>query len=186
MDIEAHGIEGLFDAQQAHPIYRLTTDDVSECGSESTGTTDRGSNQPDATPILPNVNNPIEPGSTATAAKKTDKVRITTLNITAGYGEAAENLHAVAKDGNAMRLDVILVTETRIGSERHARHSGGYSIAASETAKNRGGVAFFFRERHADERELDWGVEDVEVYDTSVIACTLVTGNMRRRLIGVY
>lgn len=40
--------------------------------------------------------------------------------------------------------------------------------------------------RSADEHQLDWGMEDMEVYDTNVIACTLVTGTMRRRLVGVY
>jgi hypothetical protein len=111
--------------------------------------------------------------------RKKGKVRIGTINITAGYGEAAENLHTVAKDCNAMHLDVILVTETRIGSKRYARHSGEYTIAASETAKNRGGVASFISERRADECQLDWWIEDMEVYDTNVIACTLVTGTMQ-------
>lgn len=57
---------------------------------------------------------------------------------------------------------------------------------ASETAKNRGGVAFFISERRADERQLDWWIEDMEVYDTNIIACTLVTGTMQQRLVGAY
>jgi hypothetical protein len=83
-------------------------------------------------------------------------------------------------------LDLILCTETRIGSDRHARHSGGYKIFATETAQNRGGCAFFIRERGADEPELGWSVEDPEVYDTNVLAVTLITGTMRHRIIGVY
>jgi hypothetical protein len=70
-------------------------------------------------------------------------VRIATINIQAGYGTVESNLHAVAKDGQDKALDLIMCTETRIGSDRHARHSGGYTIFATETAHNRGRVALF-------------------------------------------
>lgn len=86
---------------------------------ESTGTIYHRSFQPEATSTLPNVNNPSEGqqlGSPEMAVKK-GQVRIGILNIMVRYREVAENLHAVAKDNNAMRLDIILVMETRIGSE---------------------------------------------------------------------
>lgn len=50
MVTEAHGIEEGNGVQQAHSFCRLTGDDILDSGSESTGTTDRGSNQPEATP----------------------------------------------------------------------------------------------------------------------------------------
>jgi exonuclease III len=113
-------------------------------------------------------------------------VRIATINIQAGYGTVESNLHVVAKDSQDKGLDLILCTETWIVSKRHARHSGGYTIFATETSHNQGGVALFIRARHVEEPELGWSVEDPEIYDTNMLAVTLVTGQMRRRLIGVY
>lgn len=95
----AQGIEDGNGAQQALLSYRLTEDHDLDSGLASTGMTDP------------------EPLPKAMTRKK-GKVRIGTINITSGYGKAAENLHTVAKDCNAMHLDVILVTETRIGSEQ--------------------------------------------------------------------
>jgi Reverse transcriptase (RNA-dependent DNA polymerase) len=118
--------------------------------------------------------------------RKCDCVRVGTINITAGYGKAAANLQAVGREGHDKHLDLILCTETRIGGDKHAQHSGGYKIFATETAQNRGGVAFFIRQRRVDEPALSWSVEDPQVFDTNVAAVTLVSGLWRRRIIGVY
>jgi len=113
-------------------------------------------------------------------------VCIATINITVGYGEAAENLHTVAKEGMIKHLDIIICTEMRIGSGCHAQHSGGYMIVATESSLNCGGVVFFICERGSNETELGWSVEDPEVFETNVIAVTLVMGQLHHHLIGVY
>jgi hypothetical protein len=78
--------------------------------------------------------------------QKCDCIRVGTINITASYRKAAANLQAVGREGQDKHLDLILCTETRIGSDKHAQHSGGYKIFATETAQNCGGVAFFIQQ----------------------------------------
>jgi exonuclease III len=113
--------------------------------------------------------------------------RVATINIRAGHGTAAHNLQAVAKEGDEKQLDIICCTETKISSSRHATHAGSFSIFASETStQNRGGVAFFVRQQADDGSALPWSAEDPKVYETNVVGVTLVTGTLRRRLIGVY
>jgi hypothetical protein len=105
----------------------------------------------------------------------------------AGHGAAAHNLHAVAKEGDEKQLDIICCTETKISSSRHATSAGSFSILASETStRNRGGVAFFIRRQGNDGPALSWSTEDPKIYETNVVGITVVTGKLRRRLIGVY
>jgi exonuclease III len=121
-----------------------------------------------------------------TKAKPPTRCRITTINIRAGHGAAAHNLQAVAKEGDEKHLDIIVVQETKISNEKHTRFAGSYDIFASETLTgNWGGVAFFVC-RQGDGPQLGWSAEDPKIYDMNVLAITLVSGKMRRRLVGVY
>jgi exonuclease III len=81
----------------------------------------------------------------------------------------------------------ICVQETKITNEKHATRAGNFDIIASETStRNRGGVAFFVRRQATDGDALAWCVEDPKVYETNVVGITVVSGKLRRRLIGLY
>jgi hypothetical protein len=83
-------------------------------------------------------------------------------------------------------LDIVFVQETKITSEKHAKSAGGYDIFATETShNNQGGFAVFIR-RKEDGESLGWSCEDASIYDTKVIVVTLISGKLRRRLIGIY
>ena len=109
-------------------------------------------------------------------------LRIGTINVQAAGGKAIWNLHAAAKEGWEHWLSVFVCTETKISNQCYPKTSFIYNILASEDSKNnRGGVAIFYQTTCPL-----YTAEDGKIYDTNVVALTVVSGKFRRRLIGVY
>ncbi len=103
-----------------------------------------------------------------------------TLNIQTARGG---NLEGCCRGLAALNLDVAVLTETKLHNNVYPRLASGYEIIASVAASaSQGGVALAIR----TDRGKSWDVEDNRTYGPNVIACTWVSGSIRRRLIGVY
>jgi exonuclease III len=107
-------------------------------------------------------------------------VRIGTLNVHSGRNA---NLDCALRGSHILGIDIIVLTETKIDDEKYTRYSHAYEIHATKAvSKSQGGVALAIRK----DRGKEWDVEDLSVNSANVIGCTLVSGPIRKRLIGVY
>ena len=107
-------------------------------------------------------------------------MRVGTLNIRNGR---AGNLEAALRGLEILGIDIVVITETKFDNEKYPRLASGYEIYATKAPSNRrGGVAFAVRKDRGD----SWEVEDLSIDSGNVISCTLVSGEQRTRLIGVY
>lgn len=107
-------------------------------------------------------------------------MRVGTLNIQSARGG---NLEGCCRGLAALNLDVAVLTETKLHNGVYARRAFGYEVIASTAASpSQGGVALAIKV----DRGTSWNVEDDRTFGPNVIACTWVSGETRRRLIGVY
>ena len=74
-----------------------------------------------------------------------DFLRLITLNIRSGRNS---NLNVVLRTMHQMRVDLGILTETKIDNEMYTRDCCGYTVLASHArSKHQGGVALFIRQR---------------------------------------
>jgi exonuclease III len=93
------------------------------------------------------------------------------------------NLEACLKGLEILGIDIAVLTETKIVNEIYTKSAAGYEVFATKAVStSRGGVALAIWRQ----RGKQWETEDLERFGPNVIACTLVSGNKRTRLIGVY
>ena len=105
-------------------------------------------------------------------------MNIVTYNIQSG-GNA--RLPMALEAMKRMNVDVGVFTETKLVAGKHTVNSSGYKVVATEAkSAHQGGVALFFRDAE------DWHIEGVKPFGPNVIAATIVSGNWRRSIIGVY
>ena len=106
------------------------------------------------------------------------RLRICTYNIVNGGGN---RLNMALRAMALMRVDLGLFTETRLSHDKFTTDCCGYQVVASR-AKSRaqGGVALFYR------ASKNWTVEGVQTHGPNVLSCTLVSGQDRWSIIGMY
>jgi paraquat-inducible protein B len=81
-----------------------------------------------------------------------------------------------------MRIDIGVLTETRLSTDRYTRSAYGYTVFATKTTHiNQGGVALIFTNN-----SLHFQIEAQKSHGPNVISCILVTGKRQQRIIGVY
>ena len=75
----------------------------------------------------------------------------------------------------------MLITKAKFKAGKHTSYAYGYDIVATSCKnRNQGGIALLVW------RSKEWHVEDVTNFGLNVIKCTLVYGNKRNTIIGIY
>jgi hypothetical protein len=75
-------------------------------------------------------------------ANATTTIKIATYNIRDGRNS---NLEAALRACEKMRIDIGVLTETRLSTHRHTRWAHGYTVFATQTTHtNQGGIALIF------------------------------------------
>jgi len=83
---------------------------------------------------------------------------------------------------NELNTDIAILTETKITSNRHARHGFGYNVFTSLAAgPQKGGVALVWRSTLAH-----WNLEGMRAISPNSVSATLVSGNCHWLLLGMY
>ena len=108
-----------------------------------------------------------------------DFLRLITLNIRSGRNS---NLNVVLRTMHQMRVDLGILTETKIDNEMYTRDCCGYTVLASHArSKHQGGVALFYQTTNTR-----WWIEGERTHGPNVISCILVSGNRRWNIVGAY
>jgi hypothetical protein len=91
------------------------------------------------------------------------------------------NLEAVLRACEQMRIDVGVLTETRLSTDRYKRSAYGYTVFATQTTHtNQGGIALIFT------NSFYFQIESQQKHGPNVISFILVTGKRRYPMIGAY
>mmetsp|Transcript_5724 Transcript_5724/g.8521 ORF Transcript_5724/g.8521 Transcript_5724/m.8521 type:complete len:1130 (+) Transcript_5724:164-3553(+) len=114
-----------------------------------------------------------------TSAKNTDTqlLRLLTLNIIDGRNS---RLNQAIRCLKQMNVDIGILTETKLSNDMYTKSFLGYRVVATKMEGNTGGVALVYRDR------AGWGLESTICYGPNVIRSTLVAGDKRKYIIGVY
>jgi hypothetical protein len=106
-------------------------------------------------------------------------INIATYNICNGRNS---NLEAALRACEKMRIDVGVLTETRLSTDRYTRSAYGYTVFATQTTHvNQGGIALIFTNN-----SLYFQVESQRKHGPNVISCVITTGTRHHPVIGVY
>lgn len=104
-------------------------------------------------------------------------IKLSTLNIVDGRNNRLELACKTLKDND---VDIAVLTETKL-EEKHTYTSYGYNISATKCTKiNQGGVAIAVRNYKY------WHLKGIKYFGSNVIKATLVYGNKRVVIIGIY
>ena len=118
-------------------------------------------------PIVPNNANTPKP-----------HIKLCTFNIWSGGGS---RLTFALKTLQLMKIDVAVLTETKLAVNTYTREAYGYTVYATDEQNNhKGGVALVIRESNK------FVIEGVEKYGTNVIRAVLVSGKTKWLLLGCY
>jgi hypothetical protein len=81
-----------------------------------------------------------------------------------------------------MRIDVGILTETRLSTDRYTRSAYGYTVFATQTTHaNQGGIALIFTNSSSY-----FHIESQQKHGPNVLSCLLVTGTRQLPIIGIY
>ena len=81
-----------------------------------------------------------------------------------------------------MRVDLGILTETKLNHSFYTRQCCDYTVIASKaTSASQGGVALFYHSH-----SVQWTIEGVQTHGPNVISCTLISGPFRWTLLGIY
>lgn len=106
------------------------------------------------------------------------RLRVCTYNIVSGGGN---RLNMALRAMALMRVDLGLFMETKLSHDKYTTDCCGYQVVASRAKSNtQGGVALFYRTSKI------WTIEGVRTYGPNVLSCTLVSGQDRWSIIGMY
>jgi len=105
------------------------------------------------------------------------ELKLATLNIIDGR---KNRLNAALRCMQQMNVDVGLLTETKFHNDMFTKGAEGYTVTGTITEGNAGGVALIHRTRKG------WGLESTRTFGPNVIRTTLVSGQRRWHIIGVY
>ena len=104
-------------------------------------------------------------------------LRLATLNITDARNA---RLNAAIRCMKEMRIDIGVLTETKLHHDRYTKSSDGYTVVATKADKSKGGVALVYRKAEG------WVLESIRCFGPNVIRAVLVSGQRRFLLVGVY
>jgi exonuclease III len=134
---------------------------------------------------------PVEPRTDATRATETNRqsgsaidndcttITISTYNIRDGRNS---NLEAALRACEQMRIDVGILTETKLSTDRYTRSAYGYTVFATTTTHfNQGGIALIFTNK-----SLYFQIEAQRKHGPNVISCIITTGLRQYPVIGAY
>lgn len=105
-------------------------------------------------------------------------LKLGTLNIQDGR---RNRLNAALRCMSLLEVDIGLLTETKFANDRYTKYAEGYTVVGTQTDGRQGGVALIYRDG-----EDGWVLESTEKFGPNVIRSTLVSGNRRWYIIGVY
>ena len=105
------------------------------------------------------------------------ELKLATLNIIDGR---TNRLNAALRCMQQMNVDVGLLTETKFHNDMFTKGAEGYTVTGTITEGNAGGVALIHR------TQKGWGLESTRTFGPNVIRTTLVSGQRRWHIIGVY
>jgi exonuclease III len=81
-----------------------------------------------------------------------------------------------------MRIDVCVLTETKLSTDRYTRSAYGYTVFATTTTHfNQGGIALIFTNK-----SLYFQIEAQRKHGPNVISCIITTGLRQYPVIGAY
>jgi hypothetical protein len=105
-------------------------------------------------------------------------LKLGTLNIVDGR---RNRLNAALRCMREMDVDIGLLTETKFATDKYTKYAEGYTVVGTQTNGRQGGVALIYRDG------MDgWVLESTEKFGPNVIRTTLVSGDKRWYIIGVY
>jgi exonuclease III len=105
-------------------------------------------------------------------------IKLATYNI---RDSRNSNLEAVLRACEQMRIDVGILTETRLSTDRYTRSAYGYTVFATQTNHtNQGGIALIFT------NSLYFQIESQQKHGPNVISFILLPGKRRYPMIGAY
>jgi hypothetical protein len=81
---------------------------------------------------------------------------------------------------SAMKIDLAVLTETKLSTSHYTKHCFGYNVIATESEEHSGGVAIVYK------KSKHWALESVQCFGPNVIRATIVCGQKRWSLIGAY
>jgi exonuclease III len=111
------------------------------------------------------------------APETVPKLRLATLNILDGRNN---RLNAALRCMKQMNVDVGILTETKFHNNMFTKNAEGYGVVGTITTSNTGGVALIHR------NSKHWGLESTKTFGPNVVRTTLVSGQRRWYIIGVY
>jgi exonuclease III len=102
-----------------------------------------------------------------------------TLNIWCGR---YSNLNVALRTMHQMRVDVGILTETKIDNDMYMWDCCDYTVFASHAKSNsQGGVALFYQTENNR-----WSIEGEMAHGPNVVSCVLISGDRRWNILGVY
>ena len=106
-------------------------------------------------------------------------LRMATFNVMSANGN---NLNVVLRTLAQMKIEIALLTETKLTTDYYTRAACGYRVVATKAeSRSQGGVALIYRE-HSNQ----WAIEGIRRHGPNVISCTLVSGRCRWSIVGGY
>ena len=105
-------------------------------------------------------------------------LKLATLNIIDGR---RNRLNAAIRCMSQMNVDIAVLTETKFHNNMFTKSFGGYTVDGTITSNGRtGGIALIHR------ASKGWGLESTRFFGPNVVRTTLVSGQRRWFIIGVY
>ena len=104
-------------------------------------------------------------------------LRLATLNITDARNA---RLNTAIRCMKEMKVDIAVLTETKLHHDRYTKSSDGYTVVATVAEKHKGGVAIVYR------KSPGWTLESIHSFGKNVIRATLVSGQKRYSIVGAY
>jgi len=102
---------------------------------------------------------------------------LATLKITDGRNS---RLNAAIRCMEQANVDVGLLTETKLTTDKYTKSAMGYTVSATKVVGMNGGVALVYR------LGKGWGLESIHCFGPNVISATLNSGQHRWYVIGGY
>ena len=119
----------------------------------------------------------IQQTTTEQPIPESTSLRLATLNIIDGR---RNRLNAALRCMKQMNVDIGLLTETKLSNDRYTKSAEGYRVEGTKADVGKGGVALVYQDSKA------WGLESTRTFGPNVIKTTLVSGQRRWYIIGVY
>jgi hypothetical protein len=106
-------------------------------------------------------------------------INVATYNI---QDDQNSNLEAAPRACEKMRIDVSVLTETKLSTNRYTRSAYGYTVYATKTTHiNQGRITLIFTNN-----SLYFQIEAQQRHGLNIISCIIVTEKRQHPIIGAY